>query len=159
MRPDEPNPYPGVPRAYELARDSYDLMMRRYEFALLRVQTIAGLATTVAVAAPAIAQSRSTAVEFRDPRLYGALGAVALILFILLAVHIVGPMILISPKQLYDGWLHLTDSEFQAQYVYWAGVHFQRNARAVWWKSSLGNLASFLLLIEGALLVWWVGAT
>ena len=148
--------YPGVDLAYDIAVQSYDLAERRWDGVNQRIDVFLSFVTTVTVAAPIVATAVLSNPDFRSPLLIAA-GSVYLgLVVIALVVRSLGSLREISPKLLYDGWLHLDEDEFKRRLIFWAGQHADEARRKTYRKALAATFLAGLFVVEGALFLAWL---
>jgi hypothetical protein len=163
--PSQPSPaeyddlYPSLGLAFDQVNPSYQLASDRLNAANSRIEHLIGTAVTLTLAVPAFVAAAVDEPAFDSWWLYAAGGTFAVMLLLGLVARAVGGIIVISPAELYQGWLHLQQQEFRARLVYWSGEHFRRNLSRIWWKSSAATLMSILLVVEISLFVGWMKDT
>ena len=149
--------YPGIPTAFEFVKPSYELLARRYELMESRIRALATFATTITIAGPAFAK----AILGRDPDFTSAWFLIAMALYLFLAFIALGSTMtksiqFVDPGMLYEGSLHLTETEFKRDMIFFAGEAFTRNMNIINIHARYGNWVALLSLVEGALLGVWV---
>ena len=150
--------YPGADLAYDIAVESYALAERRRDAAHQRIEVFLSFVTTVTVAAPVVVASVFTDPDFRSPLLLAAGGLYLGIVVLSLVARPLGSLRQISPKLLYEGWLHLDEADFKRQMIYWAGEHADEARQRTWLLAQLANTMVILFVAEGTLfLVWLIG--
>ena len=154
-RPVEPADYPGVALAYDIAVESYALAERRRDAVHQRIDTLLSF-VTVTVAALIVVVSVFENPDLRSPLLWAAGGAYAVLVLIALTAKSVGALRQISPKLLYERWLHLNEHEFRLQMIYWAGEHANEARRMTHRKARAVTAMTVLFLVEGALFLAWL---
>ena len=148
--------YPGVDLAYDIAVQSYDLAERRWDGVNQRIDVFLSFVTTVTVAAPIVATAVLNNPDFRSPLLIAA-GSVYLgLVVIALVVRSLGSLREISPKLLYEGWLHLDEDEFKQRLIFWAGQHADEARRKTYRKALAATFLAGLFVVEGALFLAWL---
>jgi hypothetical protein len=152
--------YPAVEQAQVFVLPSYQWMLTRIEAADSRIQALVALAATVAFAAPAIGKTIDPSISFRSRWLLGALGLALAVVTTGTIARLRGGLNLVNPSIVYDGWLHLSQWQFQRDALYWAGKHFDANAKLVHTKSTvLTGMTVTLALAVLMLAVWIVTAS
>ena len=148
--------YPGTGLAYEIAVESYSLAERRRDAVYQRIEVFLSFATTVTVAAPVVAASVLSSPDFRSPLLFAAGGLYITLVLLSLVARPLGSLRQLSPKLLYEGWLHLDETDFKRQMIYWAGEHSDDARRRTWLLAQLANAMVLLFLAEGTLFLVWL---
>ena len=144
--------------AYDIAVESYALAERRRDAVHQRIDTLLSFVTTVTVAALVVVVSVFENPDLRSPLLWAA-GAVYLLLVLCaLIAKSVGALRQISPKLLYEQWLHLDEHEFRRRMIYAAGEYADEARKVTIRKSTVATGMAALFVAEGALfLAWLVG--
>ncbi len=151
-----PADYPGVPLAYEIAIASYTLAERRRDAVHQRIDTLLSFATTVTVAALVIAVSVLEQPDFNSPLLWAAGVVYAVLVLSALTARLAGSLRQISPKLLYEQWLHLEEHEFKRQMIYWAGEYADEARKVTNWKAAAATGMAALFVAESALFLAWL---
>lgn len=148
--------YPGTDLAYDIAVESYSLAERRRDAVHQRIDVLLSFVTTVTVAAPVIVASVFEEPNFNSPLLIAA-GVVYLLLVVgALGARLVGSLRQISPKLLYERWLHLEEPEFKRRMIYWAGEHADAARKVTNLKALVATILAVLFVVEGALFLAWI---
>ncbi len=148
--------YPGTDLAYDIAVESYSLAERRRDAVHQRIDVLLSFVTTVTVAAPVIVASVFEEPNFNSPLLIAA-GVVYLLLVVgALGARLVGSLRQISPKLLYERWLHLEEPEFKRRMIYWAGEHADAARKLTNLKALVATILAVLFVVEGALFLAWI---
>ena len=63
---------------------------------------------------------------------------------------------MLSPESLYKHHLGSSCWEFKKNVTYWAGVHFERNVKAIKTKWNISVLVTGLFCLEVVLVVFWI---
>ena len=148
--------YPGTDLAYDIAVESYALAERRRDAVHQRSEVFLSFATTVTVAAPVVVASVFADPDFRSPLLLAAGGVYLALVVLALVVRPLGSLRQISPKLLYEGWLHLPPAAFKRQMIYWAGVHSDQARRRTWLLAQIANAMVLFFVVEGTLFLVWL---
>jgi hypothetical protein len=148
--------YPGTDLAYDIAVESYALAERRREAVHQRIEVFLSFATTVTVAAPVVVASVFDDPDFRSPLLLAAGGIYLALVVLALVSRPLGSLRQISPKLLYEGWLHLRPAAFKRQMIFWAGVHSDQDRRRTWLLAQVANAMVLLFVAEGTLFLVWL---
>lgn len=154
--PVDPADYPGVALAYDIAVESYALAERRRDAVHQRIDTLLSFVTTVTVAALVVVAAVFENPDFGSPLLWAAGGAYALLVLAGLAARSWGSLQQISPKLLYEQWLHLDETEFRSRMIYWAGEHATEARKVTIRKAAVATGMSALFVAEGALFLIWL---
>ena len=154
--PVDPADYPGVALAYDIAVESYALAERRRDAVHQRIDTLLSFVTTVTVAALVVVAAVFENPDFGSPLLWAAGGAYAMLVLIALTAKSVGALRQLSPKLLYEQWLHLNEHEFRLQMIYWAGEYTNEARRMTHYKARAATAMTVLFLAEGALFLAWL---
>jgi hypothetical protein len=146
--------YPSVDLAYQIAIASYDSAVKRLDTIDGRIQTILAFIVSITVAVPSIGGARG--ISFNSGWFISALVATVAAIGIGIYARLVGDIQLLSPARLYDGWLHLPESEFKKNLIYCAGQDFRANTALVQRKWNLMVWVIILFLLEALGLLVWV---
>lgn len=142
--------------AYDIAVESYALAERRRDAVHQRIDTLLSFVTTVTVAALVVVVSVFENPDLRSPLLWAA-GAVYLLLVLCaLIAKSVGALRQISPKLLYEQWLHLDEHEFRRRVIYAAGEYADEARRTTLWKTRAETAMAVLFVTEGTLFLAWL---
>lgn len=150
--------YPSVPLAYELIPASYEMIAQRIEAVDQRVQSLQTFAVTLTVAVLVIFSPSGADLGFATPWFPAAMAAFGSLIIVGLFARAAWQVTVVSPKELYEGWLDLPVNEFRVRSIYWAGEHFEQNVSVVLKKSRLANVMTALFLFEAGFLLIWVVA-
>ena len=147
--PQVPNKYPSVDLAYQLAVQSYDLMVKRFDAMDARIQSTIGLVVSLTVAIP-IAIS-TFALQY-PPWLMRATVVVFLLAIILgICARFAGKISLVSPAELHRTWIQSPEEDFKREFIRHAGTHMDANARLLNKRYRLMCGVIFLLFLEALL--------
>jgi transcriptional regulator with XRE-family HTH domain len=145
--------YPAAELAYDIAINSYEIVLNRLKFVEERLQTTMALAAALTLAVPAIAKAQE--VPLRSDLL-----VVVLVLFVLgigfgTYARWTGEVKLLNPTHLYNEWLRCGEWVFKVDMVRYAGEHFNINISLIKKKWRLGILASLIFFLEFLILFVW----
>lgn len=148
--------YPAVGRAYDFVLPSYQWVVSRFESADTRLTAVLTLASTLTLGAPVIGKSVREDISFTAP-----LFITAMVLFIAAAVvgligRLYGRLSLPDPALLYSETLHESEWEFRKNALYFAGVHFARNAKTIRVKGYMAVAVTVGLFLEVLVLIGWM---
>ena len=73
-----------------------------------------------------------------------------------LVARVLGSLQQVSPKELYDRWLHYEDAEFKERIIFWSGEHNDRARKLTYRKELAAGAMTILFLAEGVLFLAWV---
>ena len=144
--------YPSVHLAYEIAMKSYDEAMKRSDVADDAIDKLRSWITTVNLAF----------IAWMLPRLSVNLWfVISIAIFVLIIVLSVlaksrGALLLPSPRELYNKYLHWSEWEFKKNMTYWAAEHFEKNKAYVAKKARYIVIIFTLFLLEVETMVSWV---
>ena len=148
--------YPAVHRAYDFVLPSYQFMLSRFEAADTRLTSILTIASSLTLAAPLFGRSVNPNLAFRGWFTVG----IALFVFLVglaLWARFTGRLTLPNPRVLHDESLRESEWEFKKNAIYFAGKHFDQNAKAIATKAYLAMVLTILAILEiGAFLAWAV---
>ena len=148
--------YPSVDLAYEFTKPSYDWMITRFEAINSKIQGLLTFAATITVVIPIIAKAIFSDMNFSSPWFYLAMAA-----FVVLTITGIiglrkGSISLLSPRILYDQYLHYSHWEFKQMVIYWAGEHFNENKKRIDKKAYYRDAMTILLLAEIIGICLWI---
>jgi len=152
MIEDQPNTE-SVTLAYGLAVQSYDQMMKRADVWDSNIERALAWGTALNLAIISISITRLKP-EF-DPLFWSALGVIFCAIAVGLTGRYSGVLTLISPKIIYDEWLSQEPLDFKQYFVFYAGEHWDKNAKHVERKVRFTNWTSGLFIVASALLILW----
>ena len=138
--------YPSVPLAYELIPASYEMIAQRIEAVDQRVQSLLAFSVTLTVAVLLIFSPSRGDLWVAAPSFPVAMAAFGLLVVVGLIARARWHITVVSPKELYEGWLDLPEN----------GEHFEQNVSVVNKKSRLANVMTALFLFEAGFLLIWV---
>jgi hypothetical protein len=147
--------WPSVQGAQMFVIPSYQFMLSRLEAVDSRLHTLVSFVATVTLAVPAVGRSVNAAVAFRSHWFLAGMTAALLSVCIGFAMRVWGSLALPSPAKIYERTLHLSSWEFQRDTIFFAGQHFDANARLVNTKANGVLAMSMLFLAELACLFLW----
>ena len=150
--------YPSVGLAYEIALNSYEQAEQRWDAVHHRIDLLLSFVTTLTVAAPVAAEAVLGDPDFSSPLLFAAGSAYIAVVAIALLMRGSGSILQVSPKELYERWLHLDEVEFKIRIIYWAGAHFDHARRLTYRKVQAANAMALLFILEALLFVAWIAA-
>lgn len=145
--------YPSVELAYPLAVNSYDVALKRMDAIDGRLQTLLAFIATVSLPVPVIGASKG--LPFGSFWFIAAAIAFVLAMLVGILARVHGSVMLISPDVLFEKWLHLEESEFKKNLVYFAGEAWAANRRLASDRARLMTLTAILFLVEVAALAVW----
>lgn len=148
--------YPSVDLAYDFIKPSYDWMVSRFEAINSKIQGLLTFAATITAALPIIAKVIFSDVAFTSPWFYVAMVAFAFLTVIGIVGMRIGTITLLSPKNLYDKYLHYSHWEFKQKVIYWAGEHFNANKKLIDKKARLRDIMAISLLVEILSIYLWI---
>lgn len=153
---DPQSQWPSVGLAYDFVQPSYDWLLNRVNAAEGRIQTGLTFAASITLLVPVIAKTVFVDLDFGS--LWLILAMITFIATVMLGAvsRFVGELTLVSPKKLYDEWLHYSEWEFKKNAIYFAGQHFEANRKLVRTKGTFVEIMTFLLLLEVLWFVIWV---
>ncbi len=148
--------YPSVDLAHELVKPSYDWMVTRLEAINSKIQGLLTLADTVTAALPIITKALFSDIAFSSPWFYVAMAAFAFLVVTGIVGLRIGSIMLLSPKILYDKYLHYSHWEFKQKVIYWAGEHFDKNKKLIDKKAYFRDAMTIFLLVEILCICLWI---
>ena len=137
---------------------SYEMIAQRIEAVDQRVQSLLAFSVTLTIAVLVIFSPSRADLGNAKPSFPVAMAAFCLLIVVGLIARARWHVTLVSPKELYEGWLDLPQNEFKVRSIYWAGEHFEQNVSVVNKKSRLANVMTALFLFEASFLLIWVVA-
>jgi hypothetical protein len=148
--------YPSVNLAYDIALKSYDAAMKRSDIADDGIDKLRSFVTTINLAFLAwVVSSNKT-----EPMLNAwFLVSLAIFLFSIILSIIAkssNGIILPSPKELYNKYLHYSEWEFRKNFIYWSGEHYEKNKDMVANKAKYIVYIFILFLLEAAMMGYWL---
>ena len=147
--------YPSVDTAYEFVRPSYEWAQQRLDSVHTRIQTTLGFAAVATFGIPALVTSIAPGAEFSSPWFLSAIGLFAAVTLVGILSMSLGSLEIVSPKRLYETWLHYEPWEFRKNALYWAGNHYERNRTIINRKGYALIGLVVLFSTEGALFIVW----
>ena len=147
--------FPSVSLAYEIALNSYDVLIKRIDSIDGRLQTVLAFFASSTVAVLGVVAGRRLA--FHSKWFYAAVGLMMLAVILTTVARLDGAVKVLDPSKLdTDEWLAKSEWEFKNLIIQAAGRAFITNNRLItrkWW-SAIGVIVIFSL---GALcLAVWV---
>jgi hypothetical protein len=151
--------FPSVPLAYEIALNSYDVLIRRIDSIDGRLQTVLAFFGSSTVAVLGIVAGRK--LDFHSKWFYAAIGLMMLAIILTAIARLEGAVKVIDPSKLNsDEWLASSEWEFKNLIVQAAAQAFQVNNRLITrkWRTAIAVIVIFSL---GAmcLAVWVIRMT
>ena len=148
--------YPSVDLAYDFVKSSYDWMVTRFEAINSKIQGLLTFAATITAALPIIAKAIFSDTNFSSPCFYVAMAAFVFLVITGIAGLRIGSITLLSPKMLYDKYLHYSHWEFKQMVIYWAGEHFNENKKLIDKKAYFRDTMTVFLLMEILCICLWI---
>ncbi len=152
----QPEQYPGVEPAQAFVLPSYQWMVTRVEAADSRIQAVVTFVATLTLAVPALGKAVRPWISFDSHWFVGAMLVALGTAVIGVTARTRGALVLPNPRVLYEQWLHLSPWEFQKDAIFFAGKHFDANARLVRAKALAVAVMAGLVVLELLLLVAWL---
>ena len=142
-----PESHPSVPIAFDLSKESYSLMVGRFDALEARLQYLQTLAATMTFAAPTLARAVS---PDADLKAVPAIVALALFVVVILASTLLrlagNPIVVPDPKTYYTGgWTEVSEFSFKRHYLRDAGTHFDKNVHTLLAKYKCAAVVTALL--------------
>jgi hypothetical protein len=150
----ESEKYPGIKPAYPLALESYQWATKRFDAIDSRIQTTLGFGMSFTLAAPAAFSALK--LKIQEGWLIPAICLFVLAFLIGITGRLKGKLTIITPKALYDQWLHFPEPEFQKNLIFFAGQHLETNTRLIAIKQRLLVAATIIFFLEVLCLVFSV---
>jgi hypothetical protein len=138
--------YPGIKAAYPFAVESYQWAIKRFDAIDSRIQTTLGFGMTFTLAVPAIFSALGIKPQ---PEWFIA----AMILFVSactvgITAQMKGKLTIVTPKALYNQWLHFSELEFQKNLIFFSGQHLDTNLDLIALKQRLLVFATIIFSLE-----------
>jgi hypothetical protein len=149
--------WPGVRAAYDFVIPSYSLMVSRFEAADNRLTALLTFGASITLAAPLLGKAAQPMIAFSSPWLLLAVTMFVVSVGIGLYGRVSGAITLPNPAVLFRESLDETDWAFRKNMIYFAGEHFDANARAIRHKGNLAFAVALLLVCEIILFLFWMG--
>lgn len=153
---DDESKYPSVDLAYEFVKPSYDWMAPRLEAINSKIQGLLTFAATITVAIPIITKAIFNDIVFNSSWFYAAMVAFAVLVVTGIMGLRIGSIMMLSPKNLYNKYLHYSEREFKLKVIYWAGEHFEENRKLVDKKARFRDTITILVLVEIVFICLWI---
>ena len=152
----EEDKWPAVEAAYDFVVPSYQMLMSRFEAADTRLTTLLTLVSTLTLSAPILAKAVQKDISFKSP--FFIVGAVCFIAAVVLGTlgRVKGSIQLPDPMVFHQTGLHESSWTFKKNAVYFAGLAFKANSKAVRLKGTLAFTVLVALLLEIGSFVAWV---
>lgn len=139
------NDFPSIKLAYEIAVDSFDMMIKRLDSLDGRIQTLTTFAVTACLAIPTLGKSQ----DLPFTSMWFILGIITLLLAIGISVYtrITGEVDVLSPSNLWEDSLHLPQIKFKSYTIFYASESFKANNKLLnkKWRLSVISMAIFAL--------------
>ena len=148
--------YPSVDLAYEFVTSSYDWMVTRFEAVNSKIQGLLTFAATITAALPIITKAIFSDIDFVSLWFYIAMAAFVFLVLAGIVGLRIGSIVLLSPKILYDKYLHYSHWEFKRMVIYWAGEHLNENKKYIDQKGHFRDIMTILLLVEILCFLLWI---
>jgi hypothetical protein len=147
--------YPSVDIVYDIAKDSYNIAMKRLDetndsFDKLRTWT-----TTLTLAFLALFIPKVSTSAF-DIYFYAGLSVFILVILLTIIGKSIYGVIMPSPQKLYNTRLHQDKWTFKKDFIFLAGEDFIKNKKYVIKKTRLGVIIYLLFFLESALFGFWL---
>jgi hypothetical protein len=145
--------FPSLDLAYEIAIDSYELLIKRIDALDSRLQNMLTFSITLLVAVPTVAKLR----EINFNSCCFVLGISYLIFSIVVAFYarLMGNIKVLKVKKIYENNLHLNESQFKHDIICWAQFDQEANIGLLkkMWELSVVSIILFALGL-GLLALW-----
>ena len=149
------NAYKSVNLAYDIAVDSYDVLVKRLEAMDGRLQTMLALFASSTVAVLAIAANRK--LDFHSKWFYWAVGLMALALITTTLARLYGTIDVLDPSKLNTNkWLACSEWEFKNLIIQAAAEAFTKNKTLLDEKWTYSIVVIFIFSLGAACLAMWV---
>jgi hypothetical protein len=147
--------FPSVTLAYDFVLPSYQWLLARYEAADTRLTSLLTTAMAMTAAGPVIGRAIHPSMTVNG-WFWTALIAFASTMSVGLWGRLGGAVILPDPTTLYNESLAESPWEFQRRAIFFAGRHFQKNARAIERKHLAAVLVTIGLGLQAACFGIWI---
>lgn len=154
--PDDFSRWPAIDDAYAFVLPSYQWLVSRFEAADTRLTTLLTLGASVTASAPVFARAVRPTILYGSPWFIGAMLAFCLAAVVGVLGRIAGRITLPNPGVLYAKSLHESAPEFRKNAIYFAGQHFDANARAIARKGQCAIGVTVALLVEVLGFAIWI---
>jgi uncharacterized integral membrane protein len=139
--------------AYPIALQSYETSQKRWDAIDTKIQTLIVLATTLTAAVPVVTANRG--LSFKSPLALLALASFVVGTVLAIYARQSGMLIILQPSVFYDKWLDLSEKQFKAELVFFAGEHCEKNLRAISRKARFSDFAALAYLVEIIFFASW----
>ena len=153
--PSEEERFPGVHEAYSFVLPSYQMLMTRFEAADNRIATLLNFAATLTLGAPPLLRTLNSGLSLRAPAFLLAVTLFVALAGVALYGRIYGHLTVPHPMRIYQHHLQRSSWDFKKSQIYYAGLHFDQNARAVWTKGVIANIMTGLFVWEILAFITW----
>ena len=148
--------YPSTDLAYDFVKPSYDWMVTRFEAINSKIQGLLAFAVTITAALLIITKAIFSDIAFSSPWFYVAMTAFVFLVVTGIVGLRIGSIMLLSPKILYDKYLHYPHWKFKQRVIYWAGEHFNKNKNIIDKKACFRDTMTIFLLVEILCICLWI---
>ncbi len=145
--------FPSIDLAYEIAVSSYESVTKRIDSTDGRIQTLLTITLAAYVAIPTLLKNEVASFfswSFITSILLLA-GAMSLGAY----ARFAGKIKMLRPKSLWDGWLHLPQSEFKRDMIFFAGEDYDANVKLLGKKWKLGIASMLIFALSLVFLIVW----
>jgi len=142
----------GLELAYPLALESYKLAERRMEVVEKRLQDLLAFAISATLGIIAVCAGK---LNLNSPLFILAMLCGIAGIAIGVWARLVGGLMFIAPKKLYERYLVKSDSDFKLGFVARASEHDEQNSASILTKAKRTNQAAICFLFEAVFLGWW----
>jgi hypothetical protein len=156
--PSEENQWPAVEAAFAFVIPSYQMLVSRFEAADGRLTTLLATAASLTGAAPVLGRAVRPDLSASSGWFVAGLALFAVIVVLGVAGRISGHLTLPDPQVHWNESLWRSASEFRRNAIYFAGRHFDLNAKAIDRKGCLTIWMAALLGAEIVAFAIWIAA-
>lgn len=149
-----PESLPSVEIAYPIALEAYETAVKRFDAVDSKLNTLVTFAVTVSLAVPVLAQAKN--LSFRSTWFTVAALAFTAGIGVATYARIVGNLMLLSPRVLYDQFLDLEPWQFKRHMIDWAGENWEHNKTLINRNGTLAAIAAILFALEVVAVAAWV---
>jgi hypothetical protein len=148
--------YPAVEAAFQFVLPSYQMLASRFESADSRITTTTTIAATLTLAGPVMGRTVDPALSAGSVWFIAALLIAVAVIVCGLVGRVKGTLTVPNPAIHWRESLWLSQYEFKKDAVYFAGLHFDANAKAVNLKGRITIAMTVLMGLEIACFSAWI---
>ena len=148
--------WPGVDAAFGFVIPSYQWTITRFEAVDSRIQTLQAFVLTFTFGLPVIVRTLSENIYFASTWFILGVSFAALTIFLGIVARSWSGITVPSPGVMFEKWLDLDEWTFKKDAIFFAGQHFEDNARLINMKGRMVSWMTFLFILEGTCLFLWI---